>query len=192
MDPEYVNATVTLVVGLVALLVYWMTKRSERKSAATIIVMDIRHAEQVILSLLERGVVDRSLKPILQEDNWGKYKHLFASQFSYDDLDKLDRFFDSCVEIAEARRRMNEVFSASVNAKAALLQEKILAIENLELAKGQEEKTNLIAKFNNESYVFDPQEPKLTVLQNLQVMGRPSNAMVFEKLKKVAGMKRSE
>ena len=83
--------------------------------------MDIRHAEQVVVSLLERGFIDReSLKPILHENNWVKYKHLFAADFSYDDFSAINRFFDSCVEIAEARKRMNEVFYSAITAKAAL------------------------------------------------------------------------
>jgi hypothetical protein len=188
MHPEYINALVTLIVGLLALVVYWLTKRSERKSAAIIIVLDIRHAEQVIVSLVERQAVDKSLKPILHENNWAKYKHLFASSFSYDDIEKLNRFFDSCVEIAEARRRMQEVFFAAVNAKAVLLQEKILDITDLDTPAGQEARIKVIAKFNSEAYAFDPQAPKDTVILNLQLMGRPSNAIVFEKLKKIAGI----
>lgn len=188
MSPEHLNSIVTFVVGLLALVVYWLTKRHEKKNAATIIVMDIRHAEQVVLSLLERNAVDRSLKSILYENNWAKYKHLFASDFSYDDFAALNRFFDSCVEIAEAKRRMNEVFYAAVNAKAALLQEKILSIEDPDSPNGQEKRAALIAKFNSETYAFDPTDPKNTVILNLNLMGRPSNSMAFAKLKKAAGI----
>jgi hypothetical protein len=188
MSPDYFNSIVTFVVGLLALVVYGLSKRHEKKSAATIIVMDIRHAEQVVLSLLERGSVDRNLKPILHENNWAKYKHLFVSEFSYDDYAALNRFFDSCVEIAEAKRRMNEVIYSAVNAKGALLQQKILEISDIESLDGQESRAKLIAKFNAESYAFDPIDPKTTVLQNLSLMGRPSTSMAFIKLKKIAGI----
>lgn len=188
MSPDYFNSIVTAVVGLIALLVYWLTKRHEKESAAAIIIMDIRHAEQIIVSLIDRGVIDRaSLKPILHENNWAKYKHLFASSFSYDDLSTFNRFFDSCVEIAEARKRMNEVFYAAVNAKGVLLQEKVLEIEDLQSEDGQRKRAALIEKFNAETCAFDPIEPKNIVLQQLNLMGRPSNSIAFAKLKKIAG-----
>ena len=100
MDAKYLDSLVTFIVGLVALATYWLTKRHEKQNAAAIIIMDIRHAEQVVVSIIERGSIDRNLKPILTENNWAKYKHLFASRFSYDDLASLNRFFDACVEIS--------------------------------------------------------------------------------------------
>lgn len=190
MHPEYVNAAVTFVVGFVALVVYALSKRHEKKSAASIIVMDIRHAEQVILSLLERGVVDRdALKPILNENNWAKYKHLFTADFSYDDFLALNRFFDSCVEIAEARKRMNEVFFSQLNAKAEIFQQKLLGIpEASDTSEGRAKREKLLTDFNNEAGVFDPAAPKSTVLQHLQRMGKPSVLPAFVSLKKIARM----
>lgn len=183
------SSLVTFLVGLVALVVYWMTKRHERKSAATMIVMDIRHAEQVVVALLERGVLDRGLKNIIHENNWAKYKHLFASILSSDEFASLNRFFESCVEIAEAKRRMNDLFYATLNAKAVLLQQKMLEIEDVASKEGQEARENLIKKFGTEEYIFDPSEPKQKVLQHLNLLGRPSGSSAFVKLKKIAEMR---
>lgn len=189
MTSELINSVVTFVVGLVALVVYALTKRHEKRNAATIIIMDIRHAEQVVLSVLEKGTIDRSIKNILSENNWAKYKHLFASDFSYDDFAAFNRFFDSCAEIADARKRMSEVFYASLNEKAAILQRKIFEIENLDNPDGQNRKQRLINEINEEAYMFDPHEPKSRILQGLQLMGRLSNTVAFEKLKRRAGIK---
>lgn len=189
MNPEYLNATVTFVVGFVALAVYWLTKRAEKRNAATIVVMDIRHAEQVVLSILEKGMIDKSLKNILSENNWAKYKHLFASDFSYDDFAAFNRFFEACVEIADARRRMSEVFYANLTSKASIAQQKIFAIESLPGIDGQQKKLQIIAELNSEQFVFDPDEPKARIFQSLQLMGRLSNTVAFEKLKKIAGIR---
>ena len=83
---------------------------------------------------------------------------------------------------------MNEVFFAAVNAKAALLQEKVLALDDLDTPAGQEKRAKLIARFNTESTAFDPVDPKNTVLQNLQLMGKPSTSPAFAKLTAIAGM----
>lgn len=186
---DMLNSIVTFLVGLVAILVYWLTKKHEKRDAATVIVMDIRRAEQVVDSLLTRGVIDRSLKTILYENNWAKYKHLFVSHLSTDEFAALNRFFESCVEIAEAKQRMNDVFYTTVNAKAALLQEKILNIENPKTEKGKEERERLIKLFNEEEYVFDPQDPKTKININLNLLGRPSTGTAFGKLKKIAKLR---
>lgn len=188
MDLNIINSIVTFVVGLVALVVYGMTKRHEKKNAATIIVMDIRHAEQVVLSILEKGAIDISTKDVLLENNWSKYKHLFASDFSHDDFAVFNRFFNSCVEMSDARKRMREIFYSNLNEKARILQNKILNIKSPEDPEGQALRKKLIDEINIESYVFDPNEPKDRMLQNLRLMGRLSNTVAFEKLKRKAGI----
>jgi hypothetical protein len=188
MSPDIINSIVTFLVGFVAIGVYWLTKRAEKRNAATIVVMDIRHAEQVVLSILEKGMVDKSLKNILYENNWGKYKHLFASEFSYDDFAAFNRFFDACIEIADARKRMGEVFYASLTAKASIAQQKIFVIENISTPEGQVKKQQVIAEIDSEAFVFEPHEPKARIFQSLQLMGRLSNTVAFEKMKKLAGI----
>lgn len=188
MSPDHLNAVVTFVVGLVALAVYWLTKRAEKRNAATIVVMDIRHAEQVVLSILEKQVIDRTLKDILLENNWAKYKHLFASDFSHDDFAAFNRFFVACSEIADARRRMLEIFYSNLNAKASFAQQKILEINNLQSAEGQAKRQQIIEAINSEDFVFEPGEPRARILASLQLMGRLSNTIAFEKLKKLGGI----
>ena len=141
-----------------------------------------------VSSRSEKGGVDKSLKIILSENNWAKYKHLFASSLSSDDFAAFNRFFDACVDITDARRRMWEVFNANLTAKASFAQQKILSIKNLLSPEGQAERNQIIAEINGEVFVFDPQEPKDKIFQSLQLMGRLSNTVAFEKLKKIAGI----
>lgn len=188
MDLNILNSIATIVVGFTAIIVYKITKHHEKKNAAIIIVMDIRHAEQVVLSILEKGAIDISTKDVLLENNWSKYKHLFASDFSHDDFAVFNRFFDSCVEMSDARKRMREIFYSNLNEKARILQNKILNIKNPEDPESQVLRKKLIDEINTESYVFDPNEPKNRMLQNLQLMGRLSTTVAFEKLKRKAGI----
>jgi hypothetical protein len=55
LNLKYFKNLVTPVVGTVARVVYWLKKRNEKRNAAKIVLMDIRHAEQVVLSILEKG-----------------------------------------------------------------------------------------------------------------------------------------
>ena len=189
MNIDLINSLVTPLVGSIALIVYWLSKKNEKSSAATIIIMDIRHAENVVQSILEKDSIDISTKDVLLENNWSKYKYLFANDFSQDDFASFNRFFESCVEMSDARMRIREVFYTTINTKARLLQEKIFSIENLSTPEVQES-ANLITKEINESFsFFDPIEPKTRIMKNLQKMGRLSNTTSFDKLKKFSGNK---
>jgi hypothetical protein len=188
MDYQLLMNLVTPLVGLVAIYVYKVSKKDEKKSASAIITMDIRHAEQVVLSIKERNVIDRHVKAILQENNWEKYKHLFVNDISSDDFVSFNRFFDSCVEIADARKRMKDVFYTSVNAKATLMQQKIFDISNLDTPEGQKEREKIMHFINVETSDFNPLDPVYIVRQNIDLMGNLTNTIAFQKLKKLAGL----
>ena len=188
MDYQLLMNLVTPLVGLVAIYVYKVSKKDEKKSASAIITMDIRHAELVVLSIKERNVIDRHVKAILQENNWEKYKHLFVNDISSDDFVSFNRFFDSCVEIADARKRMKDVFYTSVNAKATLMQQKIFDISNLDTPEGQKEREKIMHFINVETSDFNPLDPVYIVRQNIDLMGNLTNTIAFQKLKKLAGL----
>lgn len=188
MDPEYFNSAMTFLVGLIALVVYRLGKMHEKSNAATIVIMDIRHAEQVVQSILEKGNVDTSLKNILVANNWEKYKHLFANNFSQDDFSAFDKFFGACSEICEARNNMLSVFYAGLTAKAEIAQKMILEVASPNTPEGQARRTEIINNINNEVWNFEPDDPKARIFRSLQLMGRLSNTIAFEKLKKISGM----
>jgi hypothetical protein len=189
MNPEMFNGVVTFVVGLAALAVYWLGKHSDKKNAASIIVMDIRSAEQVVISILEKGSVDYTTKNILSENNWRKYKHLFASDFSYDDFAAFNHFFDACAEISDARNTLRDIFFRNLIEKTAIAQQMVCNVNDINCQEGQTKRQTIIDKLNAETYVFDPNEPKVRAFQNLQLMGRLTNTIAFEKLKRKAGIK---
>ncbi len=183
---EIINSVVTLIVGGTALFSYWFSKKHEERNAAIVIIMDIRHAESVVISILEKGFVDKNTKDVLKENNWSKYKHLFASKLSQDDFIAFNRFFDSCVEMSDARKKIRETFYNNLNIKAEIMQQKILSVEGINTPDGKKKRLQIIQQINNEDYVFEPNEPKDRILLNLQLMGKLSNTVAFEKLKKVA------
>ncbi|MBV8464619.1 MAG: hypothetical protein JO218_01625 [Burkholderiales bacterium] len=183
---DYLNAVVTLVVGAIALLVYRLTRRAERRNAAIIVLMDIRRAEDVIQATLQKGFIDMSMRVIMTENNWAKYKHLFADKFSHDDFKAFNLFFDSCYEIEDARRRVRDVFNANLIAKATAVQEMLL--RNLEGDDGvrKAKRESIIESVNSEEYAFDPREPKKRIFQEILIINKLSGTTAFEKLKRIA------
>lgn len=186
---QYLNAFVTFVVGFVALVVYRMQKSAELSDASNIILMDIRHAEQAISHLLERQVIDKNIKPLLVDNNWAKYKHLFASRFSQDDFEAFNRFFFACAAVSDAHKRMSEVFYAGILAKAAYIQQQLMEVENPESEDGKLRREFIINRASKEEYLFDPNEPKTIVMSNLNALSRLSTTVAFHKLSRMAAKK---
>ncbi|MES2257241.1 MAG: hypothetical protein V4724_01925 [Pseudomonadota bacterium] len=184
--PEYLNAAVTFIVGLIAFAIYWLQKLHERQNAATIVLADIRHAEQVVLTILERRQIDVWMKDVLKENNWSRYKHLFARVFSSDDLSAFNRFFDSCTEMSDARRRMRELHYAALDEKCRIMQQQLSTLDELPAMELDEKVNNIVNRINRNLPLFTPDEPKERLFLNLQQMGRLSNTTGFEKLKKLA------
>ncbi|MEZ9706439.1 hypothetical protein AB4308_18715 [Vibrio breoganii] len=182
------NVIVTLVAGITALGVYLLSKAHERKSAATILLMDIRNAESVVLTIKDKGL-DLWTKEILTDNNWDKFKHLFVGKFSNDEIAAFNRFFDSCSEMKDARTRMRDLFYTTLTAKAELYQQKVYEIEDLNTPQGRQKQQQLFQNINGDFGVFDADEPKQRLLKNLELMGNLSNSSGFMKLKKSAGEK---
>ncbi|EPU7923667.1 hypothetical protein [Vibrio parahaemolyticus] len=182
------NVIVTLLAGLVALVVYLLAKRNEKRSAATILLMDIRNAESIVVSILDKGL-DYWTKEILVENNWNKYKHLFVRGFSNDEILAFNRFFDSCDEMSDARKRMRNLFYVTLETKAELMQQKIYDLDNPFSLEGQQKRAEIAAMINSEVDMFHANEPKDRFMKNLQLMGKLSYCSGFTKLKKIAGEK---
>ena len=189
MDWGILNSVATFIVGFSALYIYTLSKKHEKESASMIVVMDIRHAESVVHSILEQGSINVSIKEIMSENNWTKYKHLFARDFSQDDFSAFNKFFDSCVEMSDARQRIREVFYTTINEKARLLQTKVYSIEDLLSEGGQKKVQKYLKEINSAQPLFDPDEPKDRMMQNLRIMGTLSGTTAYAKLKRIAGEK---
>jgi hypothetical protein len=187
LDKDTLNAVVTFLVGLLALVVYLLQKRTELQNAAIILVMDVRHAETIVHTILEHGQITNRTGIVLRENNWSKYKHLFAGKFSSDDFAAFNRFFDSCIEMTEARGRMGDVFYAALDEKSRLLQQKLYDVLEVEPTARRAEMKVLYDKINENTFIFSPDEPMDRVLKSLQTMGRLSTTPGFEKLKRIGG-----
>jgi hypothetical protein len=184
---SWVNGAVTVIVGLVALLVFKLQQYERRKSAAIILIMDIRHAEQVIGEVLHRNSFDRFMGNIHGAKNWEQNKHLFVSDLSTDDLSHFNKFFLACSEISEARTDMRSSFMTNINAKATVVQELLCRLDANSESYHQE-RSVIIQRIEAENYFFNPGDPVDRVIRSIQVMGRLTQTNGFARLKSIAGM----
>ena len=83
---------------------------------------------------------------------------------------------------------MLEIFYAGMRAKAEIVQKMLLDIDDLDTPEGQEKRQKVIDKSNAERHAFEPNDPASRIFKGLQLMGRLSNTVAFEKLKAIANM----
>jgi len=183
-----INTIASLVISTLggsAFFSYLVTKRGIVRDAANILVMDIKRGEAVVRRIRELKNVEQTQNTILHVNNWMKYRHLFVSKLSYDEVVAFNSFFDGCIAIDEAKKRIDTVFVAGLVAKATIIQQKIFSIEDLPDDARQEKRNKYISEVDKERYLFTPSNPYETITRSIDLFDTLSNTPAFNKLKKI-------
>ena len=117
---RYLQAGVTLIVGLFVFILYIWQKRDSKKNAAKIIEVEISGAEDKLKELKVKfaessgNEIVNSL--ILSSNSWTKYKHLFINNFTAKQWRKISEFYDNCELLNEAVREKDSFFGQNSQA----------------------------------------------------------------------------
>lgn len=95
---EYIGI-ITLLVGLVAILVYYKQKADRKRDAARLILQEIRYAEQRIRIAKDRSGEYQLSERILPTNNWSNNIHLFIRKLEETEIDTISRFYAKCLLI---------------------------------------------------------------------------------------------
>lgn len=87
-------AIVTLVVGGFAIYLYLMQKIDSKKSAAKIIVQEIRRAEDIMTRYKEQKNFSFT-KKIIANNSWGSNVHFFIGDLSQDEIDRISTLYST-------------------------------------------------------------------------------------------------
>lgn len=119
-------------VGLVALVVYYLQEGQKRKEAASLIVLQINElAERIreISGYITEGGIDSvsfyESVPLLETNYWNKYKHYFVNSIDSNSFTAINQFYSYALEIQEQQTFAKELQKNSL----VLVQQ---AINNLE------------------------------------------------------------
>lgn len=119
-------------VGLVALLVYYLQEGQKRKEAASLIVLQINELTERIREIsgyITEGGIDSvsfyESVPILETNYWNKYKHYFVNSMDGNSFTAINQFYSYALEIQE-----QQMFAKELQKKSLLLVQQ--AINNLE------------------------------------------------------------
>lgn len=136
---SYLSASVTLLVGLVALEVYRRQKRDEKKNAARILLVEIENAERQ-LSVIKESGNDGNLSEnskLMSSSSWEKYRHMFGQDFTSREWDTISDFYNRCLQYDKAVEYDGssfyhdiEAFRTSINNALSLGLANIIASNN--------------------------------------------------------------
>lgn len=92
---QLVPSIVTFVVGLVAYWVYWKQREDRKRDMASLILQEIRYAEDIHREAKSRDNVYKYAQRLLPTNNWNNNVHLFVSDLEQSQIDAISRFYSS-------------------------------------------------------------------------------------------------
>ncbi len=90
----------TILVGLVAVFIYFQGRRDSRKDAAKLILQEIRYADQKVRNYRTYSSYNFTEK-ILPTNSWNKNINLFIRDLTESELDLISKFFSSASYLDE-------------------------------------------------------------------------------------------
>lgn len=184
---DYVAAISTSVVGFLAYAVYELGKVNESANAAKILVLDIRNAEEALLSLRAEMSAAAWTKVVMIENNWAKYKQLFISVLNTDEFRNVDHFFHNWSHLAKWKNEAEAFALAQIQTKAGIAQQRLLDMQRND-ANFEHQRKEVIERTNDEQWLFEPSLLGSRVHIFLNVLQPISGTTAFAKLRKHAGL----
>ena len=178
----------TLLAAIVALLVYWLHRKDEKKKAAIILLSEIRDAEHSIGEVQRTGLVS-DYTSILSGNHWKEYQYLFATTLDPDEIDLISNFYKSCEVIEQQVSLIKNYLPMATEHKVRLTQEKLLELADHFPNKVDfdTEKDRILDKsfWPNEAW-FDPNAPKLKLVNYINGVQVVISSNAGSKLKRIA------
>ncbi len=203
--PKLLNtypSLVTFLVGLIAFFLYTKQQQDTKKEIATIIVNEIRYAEEKIKEIKkDLNRLDHNFFPelLLPQNTWVKYQHLFIKDLDpIDEYPTVQNFYSNCSIIDSAFKFISPT-SVFVQKSDALLNGVSHIAEKLVMEGGVKNKEELKEVFEGRADIFASlfaennsfftgHVPKIEITKRLERIDPIMNTPVGDKLKKIAGL----
>lgn len=116
---QLVPAVVTFLVGLVALWVYWKQRDDKKRDMASLILQEIRYAEQKLREARSREHVYLFAYKLLPTNSWNKNIHLFVSDLEENQIDTISSFYSNAAFIDQVVEHIANDAMSSVPAQTS-------------------------------------------------------------------------
>ncbi|MFZ2975273.1 MAG: hypothetical protein WA055_01410 [Candidatus Moraniibacteriota bacterium] len=90
----FLSWLVTLIVGIVAIVLYIVQKIDNKKDAAKTILQEIKRAEKIISDYKEHGHF-KFTKKIIATNSWANNMHYFIEEMPFENLDKISDLYST-------------------------------------------------------------------------------------------------
>lgn len=184
-----ITSAVTLVVGLFAFIVYRIEKTDKDKSAANIILEEIRAIEKNVDKLKEAedliNIVPSA--PAFSTSGWYKHRHLLIKYFDFDEISQLSLFFERVEELKDMLNQWRLVYFGGLQVKSTHTLEKL--VDLADDVKNKEEYESRKKKMTDiihvDSYWFEASIFKNSIGSKLKLLTLISATTIGEKIKKI-------
>jgi wobble nucleotide-excising tRNase len=183
------NGAITLIVGAFAFVIYFLQRSQNKRSAARAILSEIQNAEIAIESIQSSQKVGNTTS-VLRTDYWTQYGHLLLEDFDFLEQRTITQFYNDCKLIQQRVEFLQQQESEQRTQAGFELQKKIVELclseSNDNLLKSKIDK--MTNRFHMQTYWFDQNAAKMSLLGILTSLRKISNTPVGEKLKELAGI----
>ena len=93
-NSDILASVTTLIVGSIAIVLYFKQKIDHEKDSAKLILQEIRYAEQRIRNFRDVGAYPLSDK-LLPTNSWHKNIHLFVGKLKETEIDLISKFYSN-------------------------------------------------------------------------------------------------
>jgi len=182
------EAIATTLAATIALVVYWLHRKDEKKKAAIILLSEIRDAEQFIKEIQNTNTVS-DFTSVLSENHWKGYQYLFATSLDSDEIELVSSFYKSCEVIEKQLSLIKGYLPLSMEQKVRISQEKLieLADRTTSVDEFNTEKARILDKsfWPNQDW-FEPLAPKTKLINYINNVQFIISSSAGTKLKKIA------
>jgi len=194
-NSNFFTGLATLITGGFVIWVYKAQKKQEKKDTATILLMEIRNAEEAIRQIKNTTIFIPI--SILPANSWVKFNHLFVKDLDQDELDIVNNFYNQCYLAETEKRRLSSFLPIAMEEKSKTIYSKLLFLaekysENsaeVNLKKDSDytkEKTKLLDTYYGDEEWFLPKNPQNNLLKYINNIEFVTTNTAGVKLKKIA------
>ncbi|NGX53627.1 MAG: hypothetical protein K1000chlam4_00343 [Chlamydiae bacterium] len=182
-----VQPLVTITVGSVAWLIYYLQKRDKKREAAAIILMEIRLAEKRIEEIKRSKRINPNIfSPLLISTRWNEYNHFFVNNLDKDEMDAIDNFYNDCITIDRSieQRSASKQLEQKSQAFHATLSK--LAVKATDQDNFEQEKNKYIKIIVPDKALLSADLPQQIIQDIINNITPITNSNIGYKLKKIA------
>lgn len=182
--------SVVAIAGFSAIVIYFVQKLERKRTAATLLIAQINHIEEVVNNLRSHDLLTDEIiyqsKVILSENYWEKCRHLLSKRLGSNNVKLLEKFYGQAEELEKSRKEICCELVTAWEHKNLVLQNRIANLSFMSEDQRIAKMKQLNGNFEQCSKIFIPDLPIKILLNNLSVFRPLSGTTLYDTLWKIS------